>query len=118
MQGLIAFWSYALAACAFASVVLWRARSHSDRSEKLLLTACAGTAVWAMVAAVWGRTDPMTMTAGTLRNLLWVMLLYDISSGIRGSAGSGLRLVFAAVALSLGLHFALSALVFLVPLTA
>jgi len=118
VQGLIGFWSYALAACAFASVVLWRARSHSDRSEKLLLTACAGTAVWAMVAAVWGRTDPMTMTGGTLRNLLWVMLLYDMSSGIRGSAGGGLRLVFAAVALSLGLHFALSALVFLVPLTA
>jgi putative PEP-CTERM system histidine kinase len=118
VQSLIGFWSYALAACAFASVVLWRARSHSDRSEKLLLTACAGTAVWAMVAAVWGRTDPMTMTGGTLRNLLWVILLYDMSSGIRGSAGGGLRLVFAAVALSLGLHFALSALVFLVPLTA
>ena len=118
MQGLIAFWSYALAACAFASVVLWRARSHTDRSEKLLLTACVGTALWAMVAAVWGRTDPMTMTLGTLRNLLWVMLLYDMSSGIRGSAGRGLRLVFAAVALSLGLHLALSALLFIVPLTA
>ncbi|HKC03256.1 MAG TPA: XrtA/PEP-CTERM system histidine kinase PrsK [Sphingomicrobium sp.] len=118
MQSLIAFWSYTLAACAFASVVLWRARSRGDRSEQLLLTACAGTAVWAMVAAVWGRTDPMTMTFGTLRNLLWIVLLYDMSSGIRGSAGGGLRLVFAAVALSLGLHFALSALVFIVPLTA
>jgi putative PEP-CTERM system histidine kinase len=118
MHGLIAFWSYALAACAFASVVLWRARSHSDRSEKLLLTACAGTAVWAMVAAVWGRTDPMTMTFGTLRNLIWIMLLYDMSSGIRGSAAGGLRLVFGAVALSLGLHFALSAFVFIIPLTA
>src|SRR5258705_11620821 len=71
-----------------------------------------------MVAAVWGRTDPMTMTFGTLRNLLWIVLLYDMSSGIRGSAGGGLRLVFAAVALSLGLHFALSAFVFIVPLTA
>src|SRR5258705_782124 len=71
-----------------------------------------------MVAAVWGRTDPMTMTFGTLRNLLWIVLLYDMSSGIRGSAGGGLRLVFAAVALSLGLHFALSALVFIGPLTA
>jgi len=118
VQGLITFWSYALAACAFASIVLWRAGSRSDRSEKLLLTACAGTAVWAIVAAVWGRTDPMTMTFGTLRNLLWIMLLYDMSSGIRGSAANGLRLVFGAVALSLGLHFALSALVFIVPLTA
>lgn len=118
MQGLIAFWSYALAACAFASIVLWRARSHSDRSEKLLIAACAGTAIWAGVAAVWGRTDPMTMTFGTLRNLMWVVLLYDMSSGIRGSALSGLRLVFAAVALSIGLHFALSALMFVAALDA
>ena len=118
MQGLIAFWSYALAACAFASVVLWRGRARGDRSEKLLLFACATTSVWAIVAAVWGRVDPMTMTFGTFRNLVWVMLLYDMSSGIRGSALNGLRLVFAAVALSIGLHFALSALVFIVPLTA
>ena len=86
VNGLIAFWSYALAACAFASIVLWRSRSRSDRTEKLLLAACAGTAIWAVVAAVWGRTDPMTMTFGTLRNLVWVMLLYDMSGGIRGSA--------------------------------
>jgi len=118
VQGLIAFWSYALAACAFASIVLWRARAPSDRTEKLLLAACAGTAIWAGVAAVWGRTDPMTMTFGTLRSLIWVILLYDMSSGIRSSAISGLRLVFAAVALSIGLHFALSALVFLTPMTA
>ena len=84
MNGLIAFWSYALAACAFASIVLWRSRASSERTERLLLAACAGTAVWAVVAAVWGRTDPMTMTFGTLRNLIWVMLLYDMSGGIRG----------------------------------
>jgi putative PEP-CTERM system histidine kinase len=118
VNGLIAFWSYALAACAFASIVLWRVRAHSDRTERLLLAACAGTAVWAGVAAIWGRTDPMTMTFGTLRNLIWIMLLYDMSAGIRGSVLNGLRLVFAAVALSIGLHFALSALVFIVPLTA
>ena len=117
MQGLIAFWSYALAACAFASIALWRARTRTDRTEKLLLAACVGTSIWAMVAAIWGRTDPMTMTFGTLRNLLWVMLLYDMSGGIRGSSLSGLRLVFAAVALSIGLHFALSALMFVTSLT-
>ncbi|HEX6661274.1 MAG TPA: XrtA/PEP-CTERM system histidine kinase PrsK [Sphingomicrobium sp.] len=117
MNGLIAFWSYALAACAFASIVLWRARSRTERPEKLLLAACAGTAVWATVAAIWGRTDPMTMTFGTLRNLMWVMLLYDMSGGIRSTALNGLRLVFAAVALSIGLHFALSAVVFIAPMT-
>jgi putative PEP-CTERM system histidine kinase len=114
----MAFWSYALAACAFASVVLWRARTRGDRSEALLLAACAVTAIWAAVAAVYGRTDPMTMTAGTLRNLLWVILLYDMSGGSRTAAPSGLRLVFAAVTLSIGLHLALSAIAFLVPLTA
>ena len=118
MTGVLAFWSYVLAACAFASIVLWRLRSHDDRTERLLLAGCASTAIWALVAALWGRTDPMTMTFGTIRNLVWVMLLYDMSGGIRGTALSGLRLVFAAVALSIGLHFALSALVFLVPITA
>jgi putative PEP-CTERM system histidine kinase len=118
MQGLMAFWSYALAACAFASVVLWRARSRGDRSEALLLAACSATAIWAAVAAVYGRTDPMTMTAGTLRNLIWVILLYDMSGGPRAAAASGLRLVFAAVALSIGLHLALGIFAFALPLTA
>jgi putative PEP-CTERM system histidine kinase len=118
MPGLMAFWSYALAACAFASVVLWRARQRGDRSDALLLAACSVTAIWAAVAAVYGRTDPMTMTAGTLRNLIWVILLYDMSGGSRVAAPSGLRLVFAAVTLSIGLHLALSAVAFLAPLTA
>ena len=117
MSGLIAFWSYALAMCAFASVVLWRLRSTADRPDRLLLASCAATAIWAGVAAIYGRNDPMTMTAGTLRNLVWVMLLYDMSGGIRPTAANGLRLVFAAVALSIGLHLALSLFVFLTPLT-
>ena len=117
VNGLIAFWSYALAACAFASVVLWRLRSRNDRSQRLLLAACAGTALWASVAALYGRTDPMTMTFGTLRNLVWVMLLYDMSGGVRGATWSGMRLVFAAVALSIGLHLGLSALTLIVALS-
>ena len=114
----MAFWSYALAACAFASVVLWRLRTRGDRSEALLLAACSATAIWAAIAAVYGQTDPLTMSAGTLRNLIWVILLYDMSGGARVTAPSGLRLVFAAVALSIGLHLALSAFVFAFPLTA
>src|SRR5690349_6270278 len=96
------------AACAFASVVMWRVRRRPDRSETLLIAACFGTAVWAVIAAVFGRTEPMTMTFGTIRNLLWVMLLYDIAGGARGQKLSGVRLVFAAVALSIGLHLVLS----------
>ena len=107
MQDVIAFWSYMAAACAFASVVMWRVRSRPDRSETLLIAACFGTAVWAVIAAVFGRTEPMTMTFGTIRNLLWVMLLYDIAGGARGQRLSGVRLVFAAVTLSIGLHLVL-----------
>jgi putative PEP-CTERM system histidine kinase len=117
MSGLLAFWSYALAACAFASVVMWRLRSTADRSDRLLLMSCAGTAIWAAVAAIYGRNDAMTMAAGTLRNLVWMLLLYDMSGGVRKDAPSGLRLVFAAVALSIGLHLALSLFVFVSALT-
>jgi putative PEP-CTERM system histidine kinase len=118
VQDLILFWSYAAAACAFASVVLWRIRVRAERSEKLLVAACAATAIWAMVAAVCGRTDPMTMLFGTLRNLVWVMLLYEMSGGMRGHALTGVRLVFAAVALSLGLHLVLNTLAIVLPMSA
>jgi putative PEP-CTERM system histidine kinase len=117
VQELIAFWSYMAAACAFGSVVLWRVRRRPDRSEKLLLAACFATAVWSVVAGVGGPTDPLSMLFGTLRNLIWVMLLYDISGGPRGQALSGVRLVFAAVALSIGLHLVLSAVALAFPLS-
>ena len=95
------------------------ARAHAWRPlRSLLLAACSATAIWAAVAAVYGPIDPLTMSAGTLRNLIWVILLYDMSGGARVAAPSGLRLVFAAVALSIGLHLALSAFVLAFPLTA
>ncbi|HEX4801264.1 MAG TPA: hypothetical protein VFU91_08820, partial [Sphingomicrobium sp.] len=115
MQDVIAFWSYMAAACAFASVVMWRVRRRPDRSETLLIAACFGTAVWAVIAAVFGRSEPMTMTFGTVRNLLWVMLLYDIAGGARGQRLSGVRLVFAAVTLSIGLHLVLSVVALFAP---
>jgi putative PEP-CTERM system histidine kinase len=115
VQDVIAFWSYMAAACAFASVVMWRVRRRPDRSETLLIGACFGTAVWAVIAAVFGRSDPMTMTFGTVRNLIWVMLLYDIAGGARGQRLSGVRLVFAAVTLSIGLHLVLSVIALFAP---
>jgi putative PEP-CTERM system histidine kinase len=117
MQGLIGFWSYALAACAFASVVLWRVRTRVDRSDQLMIAACFATAISALVAGVCGRTDAMTMIFGNIRNLAWIMLIYDMSGGARGSPFVGLRLVFGAVALAIGLHFVLSLLALLVPMT-
>lgn len=117
MQDLIGFWSYALAACAFASVVLWRVRAQVDRSDRLMIAACFATAIWALVAGVFGRTGPLTMTFGNLRNLVWIMLIYDMSGGAQGGRVIGLRLVFGAVALAIGLHFVLSLLALLAPMT-
>jgi putative PEP-CTERM system histidine kinase len=117
VQDLIAFWSYALAAVAFASVVLWRIGRRLDRSDQLLIGACFATAIWAMVAGVCGRTDPMTMTFGNVRNLAWVMLIYEMSGGARRDAFVGLRLVFGAVALAIGLHFALGLFAMIADLT-
>src|SRR5437879_13641491 len=110
MQGLIAFWSYALAACLFASVLLWRLRSRVHDTDRLLLGAGFATASGATVGAVRGPIDPLTMLCGSLRALLWVMLLYGMSSGLRAGALHGLRLVFAAVALVIGLQLVLSLL--------
>ncbi len=117
VQDLIGFWSYALAACAFASVALWRVRDRLDRSDRLMIAACFVTAIWALVTGVYGRTDPMTMTFGNVRNLVWIMLIYDMSGGARTSPFIGLRLVFSAVTLAIGLHFALSLLALLTSMT-
>jgi putative PEP-CTERM system histidine kinase len=107
MNGLIAFWSYGLAACLFASLLLWRLRRRVDQSDRLLLAALFATAMWATVGALKGPTDALTMICGSLRNLVWVMLLYSMSSGLRLGAWRGLRLVFAAVALVIGLQLIL-----------
>jgi putative PEP-CTERM system histidine kinase len=116
MQGLIAFWSYALAACLFASILVWRLRARVEQSDRLLLGACLATVMWATVGAVAGPTDALTMTCGSVRNLAWIMLLYSMSSGLRGHSLSGLRLVFGAVALVIGLQLMLSLFVLSVPL--
>jgi len=107
---LIGFWSYALAACAFASVTLWRLRARLDRSDQILLGACFTTAVWAMIAGVCGSDAPLAMVFGNLRSLVWVMLLYEMSAGVRSHSVGGLRLVFGAVALVVGLSLILSGL--------
>ncbi|MGZ2410731.1 putative PEP-CTERM system histidine kinase [Sphingomonas sp. F9_3S_D5_B_2] len=110
MQDPVGFWSYALAACAFACVTLWRLRSRLDRSDQLLLAACLATAVWAVVAGVCGRDAAITMIFGNLRCLAWIILLYEMSEGVRSQSVSGLRLVFGAVTLVIGLGLILSLL--------
>ena len=55
---------------------------------------------WSACAA---RTTPLTMIFSNVRNFAWVVLLYEMSASVRGHGSAGLRLVFGAVALVIGL---------------
>jgi len=59
VNGLIAFWSYGLAACLFASVMAWRLRERVDGPEKLLVAGYLATAAWATLSAIRGPVDPV-----------------------------------------------------------
>ena len=115
MNGLIAFWSYGLAACLFASVMAWRLRERVDGPERLLVAGYLATAAWATLSAIRGPTDPVAMPFETCRNLIWIVLLHGMWSGIRDRA-RGLRLVFGAEALVIGLQLCLNLLVLTVAL--
>jgi putative PEP-CTERM system histidine kinase len=110
VDGLIAFWSYALAACLFVSVVLWRLRSRIEGPTRLLIGACFASAVWASISAVRGPTDLVTIPVETIRNLSWMVLLHAMSGELKRGSSSGIRLVFWAVALVIGVQLFLDLL--------
>jgi len=103
VEGLISFWSYALAAAMFLALLIWRlgAGTRLD-GHRLLLAAFALTACWAWLSAI----DPnhvLVSFAETARNLVWVSLLYSLSA--TGDARQhGLRLVYGAVSAVFGLQ--------------
>ncbi|MEO5772758.1 MAG: XrtA/PEP-CTERM system histidine kinase PrsK [Sphingomicrobium sp.] len=103
MSGLIVFWSHALAAAIFAAMLIWRlgVRAPND-GQRLLLAAFALTASWAWLAAVgpaW-----LASYAETARNLIWISLLYSLSS-YSDERQRGVRFVYAAVSAVLGFQF-------------
>ena len=114
MQGLIAFWSYALAAALFASLTLWELRRGlAESSQRMLLAAFALTACWAWITAL----APLTMLAAyseTARNLVWVGVLYRLAEVDEGDHQRGVKPVYSAVAAVLGLQFIVDALPFLI----
>jgi putative PEP-CTERM system histidine kinase len=117
VNGLIAFWSYALAACLFASILLWQLRERSAGPSRLLLGAYFATAVWASISAMRGPVDLASVMAETIRNLAWVVLLHSISGDLK-SDRRAIRLVFGAVALAIGIQLALDLLLIAVPMPA
>ena len=56
------------------------------------------------------------MVCGSPRNLAWIMLLYSMSGDLRASSLRGLRLVFGAVALVIGMQLVLGLIVLLLDL--
>ena len=96
MQGLIAFWSHALAAAVFVGLLIWRLGAGArDPGQRLLLAGFAVTACWAWLSAI-SPGEPLTRYAETARNLVWVGLLYSLAA--RGAERQhGVKLVYAAV---------------------
>ena len=116
MNALIAFWSYGIAACLFASIILWRLRERLDHPGRLLVGAYFATAVWASVSAIRGPVDLVTIPAETIRNLAWIVLLHAISGDLKDGARRSVRLVFGAIAMVIGIQLVINLLLLTVPL--
>jgi putative PEP-CTERM system histidine kinase len=104
VDALIAFWSYALAAALFAAMMIWRlGEAARQPGQRLLAGAFALTACWAWLAAVVPG-EPVLAFAESARNLLWVSLLYSLSTASHDERQHGLKLVYGAVAAVIGLQ--------------
>jgi putative PEP-CTERM system histidine kinase len=103
MDALIGFWSHALAAAVFAALAIWRlGEAARQPGQRLLAGAFALTACWAWLGAVVP-DQPVFAFAESARNLLWVSLLYSLSTA-DDEREHGLKLVYAAVAGVIGLQ--------------
>ena len=103
MDALINFWSHALAAALFAALMIWRlGEAARNPGRRLLAGAFALTACWAWLGAVVPG-QPVLAFAESARNLVWVSLLYSLSTAGE-ERQHGLKLVYAAVAAVIGLQ--------------
>lgn len=103
MDSLLALWSHALGAVAMAAVLLWQLRSWAaGPAQKLILGGLLTTAASAWLGGIAAGTM-LAAHAETARNLIWVALLFLLSStGEEGSRQRGVALVYGAVALVIG----------------
>lgn len=103
MDALIAFWSHALAAALFAALLIWRLGDAARYpGQRLLAAAFAMTICWAWLSAVMPG-ESIAGYAESARNLLWISLLYSLSSA-SSEREHGLKLVYGAVAAVIGLQ--------------
>jgi putative PEP-CTERM system histidine kinase len=114
---LLSFWSHALAALLFATLLIWQLRGGVTAPvQRLLLAGLLLTAAWAWLSAI-APASLLADGAETARNLLWVALLYALAAAPRqeGQELHGVRLVYAAVAAVLALQFVIGLLPLLTP---
>jgi putative PEP-CTERM system histidine kinase len=98
------FWSHAIAAALFLSLIVWRLRiGIRQPAQRLMLAGFALTACWAWLSAI-APASHLPVFAETMRNLVWVGVLHSLSSGGEGERQHGVRWVYAAVAAVLGLQ--------------
>ena len=98
------FWSHAIAAALFVSLILWRLKiGIRQPAQRLMLAGFALTACWAWLSAI-APASHLPIFAETMRNLIWVGVLHSLSSGGEGERQHGVRWVYAAVAAVLGLQ--------------
>jgi putative PEP-CTERM system histidine kinase len=103
VDALIAFWSHALAAALFTALMIWRlGNAVRQPAQRLLAGAFALTACWAWLTAV-AHGEPIVGYAESARNLLWISLLYSLSSASEDRQ-HGLKLVYGAVAAVIGMQ--------------
>ena len=117
MDALISFWSHALAAMLFASLLIWRVGEGSRQpGQRLLLAALALTVCWAWLEAVTP-SDRLVGFAESARNLVWIGLLYSLASAT-DERQHGVRLVYGAVAGVIGMQFIAGVLAIVSPMPA
>ncbi len=107
----MSFWSHALAAAMFASLLGWRlAAGARQPGHRLLLGAFALTACWAWLQAI-GPAGALSRYAETARNLVWIGLLYSLYASSSEGRQKGVRLVYAAVSAVLGFQLVVTSIV-------
>lgn len=115
MSSITAFWSHALAATMFASLLIWRLSAGARQpGHRLLLGAFALTACWAWLEAI-GPGGLLARYAESARNLVWVGLLYSLYASTSDGRQRGVKLVYAAVSAVLGMQFVATTLLQLAP---
>ena len=98
------FWSHAIAAALFVSLIIWRLKiGVRYPAQRLMLAGFALTACWAWLTAI-APASQLPAFAETMRNLLWLGVLQKLSSGGDGERQHGVAWVYGAVGSVLGLQ--------------